>query len=43
MAQGTKETVSIAGTELVVFDHCGHRPEIEKQAEFTQRVQRFLA
>ncbi len=34
---------SIAGAELVVFDNCGHRPEVEKQAEFTERVQRFLA
>ncbi|MCS6926458.1 MAG: alpha/beta hydrolase [Candidatus Binatia bacterium] len=34
---------AIAGSELVVFDHCGHRPEIEKQAEFVERVQRFLA
>lgn len=34
---------SVAGSELVVFDKCGHRPEIEKQAEFTERVQRFLA
>jgi pimeloyl-ACP methyl ester carboxylesterase len=34
---------SIAGSELMVLDRCGHRPEIEKQAEFSQRVQRFLA
>lgn len=34
---------SIAGSELVVLDRCGHRPEIEKQAEFSQRLQRFLA
>ncbi|MEW6299376.1 MAG: alpha/beta hydrolase [Thermodesulfobacteriota bacterium] len=34
---------SIAGSELVVFENCGHRPEIEKQAAFTERVQRFLA
>ena len=34
---------SIAGSELMVLDRCGHRPEIEKQAEFSQRVQQFLA
>jgi pimeloyl-ACP methyl ester carboxylesterase len=34
---------SIAGSELMVLDRCGHRPEIEKQTEFSQRVQRFLA
>jgi len=34
---------SIAGSELMVLDRCGHRPEIEKQAEFSERVQRFLA
>ena len=34
---------SITGAELVLFDNCGHRPEIEKQADFTQQVQRFLA
>jgi pimeloyl-ACP methyl ester carboxylesterase len=34
---------SIPGSELVVFDNCGHRPEIEKQAEFSQHLQRFLA
>jgi len=34
---------SISGAELVVFDNCGHRPEVEKQGEFTERVQRFLA
>jgi pimeloyl-ACP methyl ester carboxylesterase len=27
----------------VVFDNCGHRPEVEKQAEFSQHLQRFLA
>jgi pimeloyl-ACP methyl ester carboxylesterase len=34
---------SIAGSELMTLDRCGHRPEIEKQAEFSQRLQRFLA
>jgi pimeloyl-ACP methyl ester carboxylesterase len=34
---------SITGSELMVLDRCGHRPEIEKLAEFSQRVQKFLA
>jgi pimeloyl-ACP methyl ester carboxylesterase len=34
---------AIPGAELVAFDNCGHRPEIEKQAEFSQQLQRFLA
>jgi pimeloyl-ACP methyl ester carboxylesterase len=34
---------SIAGSELVVLDGCGHRPETEQTATFVERVQRFLA
>ena len=34
---------AIAGSELLVLDGCGHKPEIEKQAEFTKRVAKFLA
>jgi pimeloyl-ACP methyl ester carboxylesterase len=34
---------SIPGAELVAFDNCGHRPEVEKQTEFSQHLQRFLA
>jgi len=34
---------SIAGSEFLMLDGCGHRPEIEKQAEFTERVIKFLA
>jgi len=34
---------AIAGSELMVLDRCGHRPEIEKQAEFSESVKRFLA
>jgi len=34
---------SITGSELVVFEGCGHRPEIEKSQEFINRVQSFLA
>jgi pimeloyl-ACP methyl ester carboxylesterase len=34
---------ALAGSELVVFEQCGHRPEIEQTAAFVERVQRFLA
>jgi pimeloyl-ACP methyl ester carboxylesterase len=34
---------SIVGSELAVFEGCGHRPEIEKSQEFIDRVQSFLA
>jgi len=34
---------AIAGSELVVLEGCGHRPEIEKTAEFIEHVERFLA
>jgi pimeloyl-ACP methyl ester carboxylesterase len=34
---------SIAGSKLVVFDNCGHRPEIEKNAEFLREVKGFLS
>ena len=33
---------SIPGAELVVFDACGHRPEIEQADAFVQRVLAFL-
>lgn len=32
----------ITGSELVTFQACGHRPEIEKSNEFIDRVQEFL-
>jgi hypothetical protein len=28
---------------LCVFDNCGHRPEVEKTADFLKEVQKFLA
>lgn len=34
---------SITGSDLVVLDNCGHRPEIEQTSTFVERVQRFLA
>ena len=34
---------SIPGSDLVLLDNCGHRPEIEQTTTFVERVQRFLA
>jgi pimeloyl-ACP methyl ester carboxylesterase len=34
---------SIRNSRLLVFDQCGHRPEIEKSADFIREVQTFLA
>jgi len=34
---------AIAGSDLVLLDNCGHRPEVEQTATFVERVQRFLA
>lgn len=32
----------IAGSELVIFDECGHVPQFEKAAEFNKKVLEFL-
>jgi pimeloyl-ACP methyl ester carboxylesterase len=34
---------AIKGSDLVLLDNCGHRPEVEQTATFVERVQRFLA
>jgi pimeloyl-ACP methyl ester carboxylesterase len=34
---------SIPGSRLVILDHCGHHPELEKSDEFVQQVQAFLS
>jgi pimeloyl-ACP methyl ester carboxylesterase len=34
---------AIAGSELLVLDDCGHRPEIERTPAFVNRVRGFLA
>jgi pimeloyl-ACP methyl ester carboxylesterase len=34
---------SIAGSKLAVLDRCGHRPEIEKTAEFVKLLRDFFA
>jgi pimeloyl-ACP methyl ester carboxylesterase len=33
----------IAGSELVIFDQCGHAPQVEKAADFNKKVLEFLA
>ena len=33
---------AIKGSRLAVLDNCGHRPEVEKSAEFVELVHRFL-
>ena len=34
---------SIPGSKLTILEDCGHRPEIEKSAEFVQLVRQFLS
>ena len=34
---------AIPGSTLKVFDNCGHRPEVEKSAQFISEVQSFLS
>ena len=33
----------IQGSELVIFDDCGHVPQFEKAAEFNKKILEFLA
>jgi len=34
---------AIKGSDLVLLDNCGHRPEVEQTSTFLERIQRFLA
>jgi pimeloyl-ACP methyl ester carboxylesterase len=34
---------AVAGSKLVVLDNCGHRPEVEKSAEFVNELRSFLS
>ena len=34
---------AISGSELLVLDNCGHRPEIEHSSEFVDRIRSFLS
>jgi pimeloyl-ACP methyl ester carboxylesterase len=42
LAAGQRYNQSIQGSELAVFDGCGHRPEIEQREQFVSRVRSFL-
>jgi 2-hydroxy-6-oxonona-2,4-dienedioate hydrolase len=42
LASGEKLRDGIAGAKLVVLEHCGHVPQIEKPAEFNQTLLEFL-
>ena len=37
------EALKNTDVKLTIFDQCGHRPEIEKSAEFIKLVREFLA
>jgi pimeloyl-ACP methyl ester carboxylesterase len=43
LADGEKFNKEIPGSELIVFDQCGHVPQVEKAAEFNKAVMTFLA
>lgn len=42
-SSGEKLRDGIPGARLVVFEHCGHVPQLEKSAEFNQALIDFLA
>ena len=42
LADGEKFKRGITGSQLVVFDNCGHAPQFEKAAEFNSAVLKFL-
>ena len=43
-ARSWRPTINaLAGSKLVVFENCGHRPEIEKTEQFVNEVKHFLA
>ncbi len=42
LAEGERFNKDIAGSKLVVFDECGHIPNVEKAAEFNAAVIKFL-
>ncbi|HKR10650.1 MAG TPA: alpha/beta hydrolase [Pyrinomonadaceae bacterium] len=42
LADGERFHKDIAGSKLIVFDHCGHAPNLEKAAEFNAALLKFL-
>lgn len=43
LAMGERFKQDIAGSELVIFEKCGHVPQLEKAAEFNAALMKFLA
>lgn len=43
LSSGERYRRAISGAKLVVFEGCGHRPEIEKTADFLRETESFLA
>ena len=43
LSAGQAYSRAIAGSELAVFDDCGHRPEIEQTEQFVSQLRGFLA
>jgi pimeloyl-ACP methyl ester carboxylesterase len=42
LADGERFNKEIAGSELIVFDKCGHAPQVEKASDFNAAVLKFL-
>ncbi len=43
LADGEKFNKGIAGSQIIVFDNCGHAPQFEKAADFNKAVLEFLS
>ena len=43
LSAGEAYNRAISGSELLVLDNCGHRPETEQTAKFLDRLRSFLA
>lgn len=43
LADGEKFKQGIAGSQLIVFDPCGHVPQVERAADFNKAVTEFLS
>ena len=42
LADGERFNKEIAGSQLIVFDKCGHVPQVEKALDFNREVLKFL-
>lgn len=42
LSDAYKFNAEIQGSKLVIFDNCGHVPQVEKSAEFNRTVEEFL-